>query len=355
MGGAHKLLLSMCKVFPQADIYTSIGNPELQKSLEPRKVYDSFLNNRFIRKVIGSHYSIASPLAFESFTFDQYDIVFTLSAGPSKGIITHTRTKHINIILTPSRFQWRIDSPDYYTKNVRWRKLLAPFLFFLNPYSRIWDYRAARTADLTISISNFVNRLVEKLYKVKSKTIYPTVELGKVNLKVHRPFGSEPFYICISRLYPYKRIDIAIKACINLKKNLLIIGTGPEERALVKLAENYTNIKFLGLVDDATLYGYLKIAKALFFPGIEDFGIVMVESIISGTPVIAYHFGGASEIVTNRVNGLFFNQQTVSSLSKAITEYEALPLYVKKLSSSYSAKYSKKYSLEAFTENLKTL
>lgn len=315
-GGAHRFLMSIKKIFPQADIFTAFYEPknfkEYMSEMKDWNVITPKIDTRFFRKIFGSHYTIISPLIFENFTFDSYDLVISLSAGASKGIVTPTTTKHISIILTPIRYHWKIDDPNYYIKNLKTRKLLKLPLLFLDSIIRIWDYSSAQRADEVISISENIKALVTSTYHRNSTIIHPPVELPQINL-FPKPVDFD-YYIAWSRLYPYKRIDLAIKACIESKKHLVIIGNGPEEKHLKTLANDSVFIHFLGWLPDSQLYNYVKYAKALIFCGLEDFGLVMVESILLGTPVIAFKKGGAIDIVRENETGLFFGEQEIEAI-----------------------------------------
>ena len=309
------------------------------------------IDTRFFRKIFGSHYTIISPLIFENFNFDGYDLVISLSAGASKGIVTPTTTKHLSIILTPIRYHWKIDDPNYYIKNIKTRKLLKLPLLFLDSIIRIWDYSSAQRADEVISISESIKELVTSTYHRNSMVIHPPVELPQVS-KLSKPVDYE-YYIAWSRLYPYKRIDLAIKACIESKKHLVIIGNGPEEKHLKKLANDSVFIHFLGWLPDSQLYNYVSHAKALIFCGLEDFGLVMVESILLGTPVIAFQKGGAIDIIKEKETGLFFVEQEIEAIKVCMHTLEQSEwLDNGKVKKRFINQARKRFSLQEFKQKM---
>jgi len=357
-GGAHRFLMCLKKIFPEADIFTAFYEPknfvEFEKEMKDWKIITPKIDTPFFRKIFGSHYTIISPLIFESFHFDNYDLIISMSAGASKGIITPATSKHISIILTPIRYHWKIDDTNYYIKNVKTRKLLKLPLFFIDSLIRIWDYNSAQRADEIISISESVKSLVKSIYNRDSIVIHPPVELPS-QIQSKNSINFE-YYISWSRLYPYKRIDLAIQACNKLKKHLIIIGTGPEEKQLRKIANISEYIHFLGWVPDNELYNYVNHAKAFIFSGIEDFGLVMVESILLGTPVIAYKKGGAIDIVRENETGLFFEEQEVISIESCINMLEQANWLVKgRIKKEYIEKETVRFSVSEFRKSLEKI
>lgn len=354
-GGAHRFLMSIKKLFPEADIFTAFYEPKNFKAymseMKDWNVITPKIDTPFFRKIFGSHYTIISPLIFESFRFDDYDLIISMAAGASKGIITPASSKHISIILTPIRYHWKIDDPNYYIKNIKTRKLLKLPLFFIDSLIRIWDYNSAQRADTVISISESVKKLVKSVYNRDSVVIHPPVELPKIET-FKKPVDFE-YYIAWSRLYPYKRIDLAIKSCLRIKKHLIIIGTGPEENQLKTIANNSEYIHFLGWLPDNELYNYVKYAKALIFSGIEDFGLVMVESILLGTPVIAYKKGGSTDIVQENETGLFFEKQDIGSITTYIEKLEKADwLDNGKVKQKYIDRDKTKFSINQFKKSI---
>jgi len=357
-GGDKKLLNSLLEAYKEADVYTTMYNKNLLNyipNLSHKKVFTSFLNKKIYKKTFSSHYTILSTFAFENFTFDQYDLVISMSTGPAKGIITSTNTKHISIILTPTRYYWRIDNPANYTKRLKHRQLLRPPLWFINVYSRIYDYQSAQRSDSVVSISSYIQRIIKKIYGRKSDVVFPPVVLPKVTLyssnkikdKYHLPAH---YLVCMSRLYPYKRIDIAIKVCIEKNLSLVIVGDGPDLKKYLAISRHHPNIRVLGWLQDKDAYSILKQADTLIFPGIEDFGIIIAESIMLGTPVCAYNNGGATDIVTENVTGSFFNTYDLEEIYKSLQKCHKMKITVKN-----KQQLSEKFSFDKFKNKLQSI
>lgn len=343
-GGADRILESLIKIYPKADIYTSLFNEGMYPSLKDNKVYPSFLQKFPFKKALFRHYGPFSPIAFEQFRFEKYDLVISLSAGPAKGVITVPGTKHIGIILTPPRYQW---GAPVNSRASRFKGLYA----FLSPYAdhylRLWDFEASKRPDRLVSISQFIQKRVNKYYDRESDIIYPGADEKLWHPDKKEKVSESDYFFIASRLYDYKRIDIAIRACNKLKKNLVIMGSGPDEKYLKKIAG--PTIKFYPYeADTSVIRRYMSQAKAFLFPGIEDFGLTPIESMMCGTPVIAYNLGGVKETVQNKITGVFFNYHTPDSMMTAIEEFEGLKLKEKLI-----IKRGNEFSEKNFIKNLK--
>ncbi|MBN1617789.1 glycosyltransferase [Candidatus Dojkabacteria bacterium] len=324
-GGSDRYLLSLLKAFPESELYTSIYDPDIYTTCNLPKVHSSFIQNLPFNKFWKRHYTVISPMAFEMFDFSKYDLVISCSAGCSKGVITSPDTLHVGIVFTPPRYQW---GGDPNTKRVKFRSIYSFFMPLVDHYLRIWDFEAAKRPDFLVSISKYVESRVEKYYKRDSSVIYPGI-----NTDFWKPIiqhdkenqtckGKEDFFVIVSRLFEYKRIDLAIQACNKLNKRLVIIGTGPDENYLRSIAGE--NVSFLGFLDDELVRDYFRRAKGFLFCGLDDFGLTPVEAMACGTPVIAYNKGGATESVVDEVSGILFNNQTVEDVVGAIKNFETI-------------------------------
>jgi glycosyltransferase involved in cell wall biosynthesis len=309
------------EIFPGADIYTSVIDRGYYDQELSQKVNSTFIQKLPFKSFLYRHYVPFSPLAFESLNLSDYDLVISMSAGCAKGVITLPKTFHLGIILTPPRYQWGG------VPNVRASKLKRIFKFLtplLDHYLRIWDIEASKRPDKLIAISKFIRKRVQKLYKRDSEVVYPGVNTDFYYSDVS--CKREDFYLVVSRLYDYKRIDLAVKACQKLHKKLVIIGEGPDKKHLKSLVHNSGDkkdiIEFKGYLSDHKVRDYMRKAKALIFPGLEDFGLVPVEAMSCGTPVIGFNRGGVSETVQDGKTGVLFDTQTVNSLVKAIKKFE---------------------------------
>lgn len=311
-GGAERFLKNILDIFPQAPIYTLVFNKEQASWVGEHEVHPTFLNKiPFFR----SHHEILAPIAsmaFETHDLRKFDLIISVTSADAKSVITLPYQTHICICLTPTRYLW--SSLKIYTKDVK-LKLLPKFL--LNYFQTV-DYLYSSKPDFFISISEEVKKRVKKYYHSDSKVIYPPVDSFFFTKKaVSR--DKRGYFLVVSRLVPYKKIDLVVQSFNLNKKKLYIVGDGTELERLRGIAKK--NICFLGQVDDIKLKNLYQKAKAVIFPQREDFGLVPLEAQAAGTPVIAYSRGGALETVQKNITGIFFNQQNTSSLNKAITKF----------------------------------
>jgi glycosyltransferase involved in cell wall biosynthesis len=323
-GGAEKVLLTLHEIFPDAPLYTAVLDI---KTASWAKVFPRVIPS-FLQKIpiLKKHHELLgwlTPLAFESFNFDKFDLVISVTSEAAKGIITKPKTKHICYCLTPTRYLWSgyneyLNNPSSKLSWIPFYKIISqPFLI----YAKYWDKIAAHRPDIFIAISTAVKERIKKYYNVDSKLIFPPVEINKFSDPSILPIESEGnYYLFVSRLIPYKKADIAIQAFNQMGKKLIVVGNGSEAYKLKKMSAS--NIKFISYLSDQVLAGYYKGAKALIFPGEEDFGIVMVESLAAGTPVIAYAKGGSLDIVEDYETGILFDNQSVSALICAVNKIE---------------------------------
>lgn len=319
-GGAERVVEQLLKIYPDADIYTLVyDKKKMEKVFPPEKVHTSFVQKiPFSRKLYTKFLSLM-PKAFESFDLTSYDLVIASSSSCAKGVITSPDTAFLAYIHTPMRYAWDLYF-DYFKRS---GKLTQFFMKRQMGYIRQWDFISSQRIDALIANSSYIKRRIKKFWNRDSQVIFPPV-----NTETLCPNGkpAEDFYIAFSRLVPYKRIDIAISACGELGKNLIVIGSGSQEKKLKELSKNYktANIQFLGRISDDEVKSYLQKCRALLFCAEEDFGIIPVETQACGRPVIAYKKGGALETVRDGITGLFFEEQTTSSLKAAIEKFETL-------------------------------
>lgn len=318
-GGAERVLEKLLEIYPNAPLYTLIYRPAsfppaLQKQLNKRRIIVSSLQKFPLAKTHHRLYPLLMPYAIEQFDFNNYDLVLSDTTGFSKGIITRPQTLHVSYCHTPLRYAW--DNSQRYIADYRYPSLLKPFIKWGIHYLRIWDRQAAERVDYFIANSHFVKKRIQKYYHREAKVIYPPIEVRKLKI-AKRP---KNYFLLVNRLLPYKKTEIAIRAFNKLKLPLVIVGRGPQEKYLKKIASN--NIKFIGNVYADDLRRLYKSCQALIFPQEEDFGIAPVEVMASGRPIIAYRGGGALETVENGVSGLFFNKQTPESLVEAIEKFQ---------------------------------
>jgi glycosyltransferase involved in cell wall biosynthesis len=313
-GGAERMLQVLCSIFPNAPIYTLMYDRDATGGIfDGKEIRTSFLQKFPFAKKHHYAFPLFMPMAIEQFDFSEFDVVLSISASFAKGIITKPSTRHICYCLTPTRFLW--DNSQKFVDSFGYpsiiKKLIPPFITYL----RIWDREAAFRVDEFWSISNFVKERVKKYYNADSRVIYPPVNVAKFHISDKQG----DYYLMVGRLVSYKRFDLAIKVFNKLGHKLIIVGVGPEMKRLKRIAEN--NIKFLGLIFDEELAKQYAGCRALIFPQEEDFGIVPLEAMASGRPVIAFNGGGASETIIPGKTGIFFNEQSEESLTEAIRSF----------------------------------
>lgn len=319
VGGAEQVLTSISEIWPKSDWYTSLYVPENTSFAKKWNVQASFLNKLTFLKKRHEVIPFLMPFAFESFDFSKYDIVISVSSSEAKGIITKPETLHINYCLTPTRYLWS-HRDDYINSNQFGiiQKLTKPIIRkLLNVLSK-WDLVAATRPDKMITISKHVKNRTQKYYNRDTSIIYPPVDITKSGNTNYKPRETN-YYLVVSRLVPYKRIDLLVHAFNKINKTLIIVGSGVELRKLKKIANK--NIVFKGYLSDSEIAGYYNHCKAFLQANEEDFGIAMVEAQAAGKPVIAYNRGGATEIVTEE-SGILFPKQTISAIIDAVDSFE---------------------------------
>lgn len=316
MGGGEKVLEALCRLYPQADLFTHVlAREKLSPLLASRNIRTTFINNLPFAK---THYQLYLPLmpaALEQLDLTGYDLVISSESGPAKGVVTSSDSLHICYCHTPMRYLWD-HWPAYMEKSGLLKK--TGMKMFL-PYLRRADVLSSFRVDSFLANSQTVAKRVWKHWRRKASVVHPPVKIS--NFRVKPKAGGE-YYICLSRLTAYKRIDLAIQACNRLGRKLVIIGDGEEKANLKKLAGS--TIHFTGWLNEKKIAETLGGAKALLFPGEEDFGIAPVEAMASGLPVIAYGKGGVTETVEMEKSGIFFHDQTVESLCQAILAFEQM-------------------------------
>lgn len=321
-GGAERVLIDLHEIWPEAVLYTSVYDA---KKADWAKVFPNVVTS-FLQKVpfARNHHEFfawLTPLAFESFSFDKFDLVISVTSAEAKGIITKPHTKHLCICLTPTRYLWQdyetyLRQPGFGIINF-FIKLILPWL--INRL-RIIDQIAAMRPDKIVAISKTVQNRIKKYYKRDSEIIYPGVDNEKFTEPKDLTVINEKFFLVISRLVPYKKIDLAVKAFNELGWFLKIAGTGVEYKTLKKLAKS--NIELMGSLTEEELLRYYQSCQALIYPGEEDFGLTSLEAQSCGKPVIAYVKGGVAETIINKKTGLLFEEATVSSLVECLKNFK---------------------------------
>ena len=343
-GGAERVVETFLEIFPEADMYTLVYDEKKMGKIFPKeKVKTSFIQKFPKSTKIYTKLLPLMPYAFEEFDLNSYDLVISSSTCCAKGVITNPSTLHISYINSPMRYAWDL----YHDFKKRSGKITRLFMSIFRKNLRVWDIVSSQRIDKIIADSHNIAKRIRKYWNLDSEVIYPPVEVERLEPNYKEP---EEFYVSFSRFVPYKRIDLAIEACIKLDRKLVIIGDGEERKKLEKLADNNKNIIFTGRISDEEVKSYLQRCKALIFCAEEDFGIIPLECQACGRPVIAFGKGGALETILNKETGIFFKKQEVESLIESILEFEKL-----KFDTEIIYNHAQKFSKERFKKEILNL
>lgn len=308
-GGAEGVLLAISDIFPKAEIFTSVYNPEKLPQFHDKKIITSWLQYIPSAKNHAQYFFPLLPKIFESFDLNDYDLIISSSHSFAKGINPPKKAFHICYCYTPTRYLWfpKIDQ-RISGKNQFFFKLFVNRL-------KTWDLASARRVNKFVAISKTVQKRIKKIYNKESIIIHSPIEANRFSLSKN----VDSYYLTGGRLIPYKKIDLVIVAFNQLKLPLKVMGTGPEESKLKAIANK--NIEFLGFISDQERAKYYRRAQAFIFPGEEDLGLTPLESMASGRPVIGYGVGGASETIISGRTGELFRPQSVAALVKTIKKF----------------------------------
>ena len=315
-GGAERVLLILSNIETEAPIFTLINDKKITKDfLDQSRIISSSLQKIPGISKLFRYFLLQMPRLWEKTDVSNYDMVISSSSGFVKGIKTGNNTKHICYCHAPTRYLW--DNKEEYIDKMPEGKFLKIFLPRLLDKLQLWDFSKAQQVDHFIANSQYIADKIRKDYKRDSIVIHPPVQVDSFS-----PSDEvEDYYLIVSRLRPYKKVDLAIKAFNNLKLPLKVIGGGSELKRLKRMA--HSNIEFLGEVSDEVRNQYLAKCKAFIYPQIEDFGISALEAMASGRPVIAFRRGGALETVVEDLTGTFFDEQTWESLAHKILRFDS--------------------------------
>lgn len=318
MRGGEKVLEALLELFPQAHIFTHVCAPEaLSPAIRERSIRTSFIQKLPFAVRHYQKYLPLMPLALEQFDLRGYDLVISSESGPAKGVLTGPDTLHICYCHTPMRYLW-----DFYQEYLdETGPLTRPLWRYLSHRLRLWDALSSLRVDHFAANSLNVSKRIAKHYRRPATVIHPPVDVEVFA----PPDGVYPetgdFYLFAGQLNAYKRADLAVQACTAMNRRLLVVGDGPERDRLARMAG--PTVSFAGRLNTPQLAGYMQQCRALLFPGEEDFGLVPVEAMAAGRPVIAYGRGGALESVEPGHSGLLFPAQSVASLCQAMEHFEA--------------------------------
>jgi glycosyltransferase involved in cell wall biosynthesis len=346
VGGAERVVLELHKLYPEAPIYTSQYDPNQLDWFSDADVRTTWLQK--LPKSLKKFLPLLRAWTFSRLDLSEYDLVLSSSGAEAKGVKTGPNTTHICYCHSPTHYYW-IRYDEYlahpgFPRGFNWIAKLGLRLL-IGPLKR-WDKRAAKQPDYMIANSTHTQAMIKRYYRRESVVVHPPVEIDR--FKPHGKPESRHGFVVAGRQTPYKRIDLAIAACNELKVPLIVIGTGPEHRKLEKLANR--NVTFLTNVSDFDMAGHFQSALGFIMPNMDDFGIVAVEALASGTPVIAYQKGGSLDYILPGKTGLFFEKQTPKSLIAVLET-----ALTKSFNYDYIAEFATTFSVPAFQKNMREL
>ncbi len=315
IGGAEDVLEALVEMFPGAPIFTSIyWREKMPPHYRQWPIHVSLMDRLPLIHQHHQPYLFFYPFAFQSFDLSGFDVILSNKSGFCHGVRKPPGAVHICYCLTPTRYVWGFE--EYASREglgAASRQILRPALQLL----RQWDKAAARRVDHFIAISSEVQRRIARFYGRDSVIIYPPVAIDRFNVAD----SVDDYFLVLGRLIPYKRVDLAVRACSELGLPLLVAGDGRDRARLERMAG--PAVKFLGRVPDTEVPALVARCRAFIFPGLEDFGIAPVQAMAAGRPVIAFAGGGALDTVAENHTGHLFREQTVESLAAVLRQFSA--------------------------------
>ncbi|MEO1953829.1 MAG: glycosyltransferase [Campylobacterales bacterium] len=315
--GAEKVLKSICELYPDADIFSLVDfldAKDKKEIINSKKVTTTFIQKLPFSKKYFRYYLALFPIAIESLNLNSYDLIISSSWAVAKGVKTYKNQLHICYCHTPIRYAW--DLYDEYTSNLKGLKAL--FVKWTLKRLRKWDIDTLDRVDYFVANSKFVQERIKRTYDRDSIVIYPPVDVDRFELYKDK----DDFYITASRLVPYKKTKLIVEAFNEMPdKKLVVIGAGEEYDAIKEIAKE--NISVLGYCANDVLVDYMQRAKCFVYGAVEDFGIIPIEAMACGTPVVALNQGGTKETVEDGINGIHFQHQIKDDIIKAIKRFES--------------------------------
>lgn len=319
--GSEKVVESFTNIWPDAEVYALVDflDDELRRIiLKGKNTHTSFIQHLPYAKTKHRKYLPLFPRAIESFNLRKYKLIISSSHAVAKGVKKRKSQLHISYCHSPMRYAW--DEADYYLQEANLNRGLKGFLAqYVLKYLRKWDVKSEKGVDYFIANSKHIAAKIKRIYNRNADVIYPPVDTQKFSLVTQK----DDYYVTASRLVPYKRIDLIVDAFAKmLDKKLVVIGSGPEKEKII--AKATPNIDVIGYQDFDSLKSYMEKAKAFVFAAEEDFGIIVVEAMACGTPVIAGNYGGTAESVVDGVTGILFPEQSVDSIVEAVKRFDVI-------------------------------
>ena len=339
MRGGEKVIESILDIYPNSRIITNIFNKKnISEKLRSCNVETTLINSLPFSSKFYQYYLPLYPFALNRVSIDSADIVISSESGPAKGIKISNKIPHICYTHSPMRYIWDMQD-EYFGRGLK-RKILQPIINYLQK----WDFITAQKVDYIVANSRYVQKRIKRVWNRDSIVIHPPVKTK--NIELNEDIGDH--YLLFGQHVKYKKSELAIQAFNENRKKLIVMGGG-EELPFLKSISN-DNISFLGKVNENVKQQYLSSCKALIFPGIEDFGIIPVEAMSYGRPVIAYKEGGSAETVIDQITGLFFDHQTIKSLNEKIIMFESIE---NQFSSKAISEHAKEFDESVFKTKFK--
>ncbi|MFQ3191187.1 MAG: glycosyltransferase involved in cell wall biosynthesis [Paraglaciecola sp.] len=343
-GGAEKVLAELINIFPQADIYSTVdylSDSQRDTILKGKSATTTFIQNLPKSKSYKKYFPLM-PMAVANLDLSDYKLVISCSSSVAKGVITGPDQVHVCYCHSPMRYAW--DLQHQYLKESGLDRGLKGFLAKLMLHRmRQWDVTSSFGVDHFIANSNFIARRIKKVYRRDAEVIYPNVAVEDFEVVKQK----SDYYFTCSRMVPYKKIDLIVEAFANMPdKKLVVIGDGPEMEKIKSMSTS--NIELMGYQSFSILKDKMANAKAFVFAAEEDFGIVPVEAQACGTPVIAFGKGGSLETVKENISGVFFNEQSVESLSEAVGKFESMSFDAIEIRA-----HAERFSTDNFSQKIK--
>lgn len=324
MRGGEKVIEALCEMYPQADIFTHVYVPEMVSDrIRQHRIIPTFINALPRAARMYKTYLPLMPLALEQLDLRGYDLIISSESGPAKGVIAPSHAVHVCYCHTPMRYIWNMYH-DYRTSAGRLTRLMMPPLVH---YLRMWDVVSAARVDSFVANSATVARRIRRYYGADSSVIYPPVDTNAFSIAA--PSELEDYFLMAGELVSYKRPDLAVRAFNEMKLRLVVIGGGEMLDEVRRIAG--PTVTVLGAQPFDVLRKHYARCRALVFPGEEDFGMVPVEAMASGRPVIAFNRGGATETVLKDSSGVFFEEQTVEAIGAAVRSLALMEIKPEKI------------------------
>jgi glycosyltransferase involved in cell wall biosynthesis len=340
MRGGEKVLEALCEMYPEADIFTHVCVPEMvSEKIRRHRIIPTFISSLPRASRMYKIYLPLMPLALEQLDLGGYDLIFSSESGPSKGIISPPGALHVCYCHTPMRYIWNM----YHHYRSRAGPLTRLMMPPLAHYLRIWDMASAARVDSFVANSATVARRIRQYYGVESVVIHPPVDTAAFSIAAPSELGD--YYLMVGELVPYKRPDLAVRAFNKMKLKLVVIGGGEMLEEIRRIAG--PTVTVMGSQPSQVLKRHYARCRALIFPGEEDFGMVPVEAMASGRPVIAFGRGGATETVAEGLSGIFFAEQSVEAIASAVGSLAHLRIDPERI-----AAHARQFGRETFFEKM---